>query len=140
MLKRVTVETEIEASPDRVWQVLTEYLPQHPSPFGIVRLDGELKAGGRIALWSDVAPERAFKLKVARFEPPKCMVWRGGMPLGLFVGTRTFSLRASRVGTQFQLEEVFSGPLSGLITRSMPDLQPSFNTFANTLKEEAEKQ
>ena len=67
------------------------------------------------------------------------MIWRGGMPLGLFVGTRTYSLTPElddqvRIG----MREVYTGPLAGLITKSIPDLSPSFTRFANGLKQRVE--
>ena len=65
-------------------------------------------------------------------------VW-DGMPLGLFRGVRTFSLRA--VGaerTEFSMHERYSGPLSGLIARAVPDLSESFAQFADGLKRAAE--
>jgi hypothetical protein len=61
------------------------------------------------------------------------------MPLGLFRGVRTFTLTPVPGGaTAFAMREVFSGPLLGLIKRSMPDLQPSFDEFARSLKLRAE--
>ena len=33
-------------------------------------------------------PAAAFSLRVTEFVPPRRMVWTGGMPLGLFTGTR----------------------------------------------------
>jgi hypothetical protein len=66
------------------------------------------------------------------------MVWTGGMPLGLFRGVRTYTLAPHDGGTRFSMQEVFSGPLLGVIGRSIPDLQPSFERFADGLKAEAE--
>jgi hypothetical protein len=61
------------------------------------------------------------------------------MPLGLFKGMRTFSLSPQSGGTtKFTMREEFSGPLLPLIWRSMPDLGPSFDQFANGLKQRAE--
>ena len=38
------------------------------------------------------------------------MVWSGGMPLGLFTGTRTFTLTAKGDGTtDFHMQEVYAG-------------------------------
>ena len=67
------------------------------------------------------------------------MVWTGGMPLGLFKGVRTFSLTPKGGGVEFTMTEVFSGLMAPLITRSIPDLQPSFEEFAAALKRQAEK-
>jgi hypothetical protein len=52
---------------------------------------------------------------------------------------RTFTLTPAAGGaTSFAMREVFSGPLLGLIKRGMPDLQPSFDEFARSLKLRAE--
>jgi hypothetical protein len=67
------------------------------------------------------------------------MVWKGGMPLGLFKGVRTFTLSPQPDGmTRFTMREEFTGPLLPLIWRSMPDLGPSFAQFAAGLKARAE--
>lgn len=136
----VSFETQIDIAATRedVWRVLTEDIPRSPAPFGILRLQGRIAPGARIKIWSEVAPERAFALTVTVLEAPDKMVWRGGMPMGLFTGTRTFSLTQHGSGTRFQMQEVFTGLLSGLITRSMPDLTPSFTIFAHALKSKAE--
>lgn len=91
-------------------------------------------------LWSEVAPGRAFALTVTEFDAPGRMVWCSGMPLGLFTGTRSFDLSPMTGGTQFAMREVFSGPLSPLIAKSIPDLTPSFENFSQTLKEKVESQ
>jgi len=68
------------------------------------------------------------------------MVWLGGMPLRfLFKGERTFTLTPVDGGVEFTMEEVFDGLLAGLITKSIPDLQPAFDEFAACLKREAER-
>jgi hypothetical protein len=65
--------------------------------------------------------------------------WGGGMPLGLFKGQRTFALRPSgNGGVEFSMREEFTGLLSPLIGRSIPDLQPAFDEFASDLKRAAE--
>lgn len=66
------------------------------------------------------------------------MEWHGGLPLGLFLGNRQFILTATATGTHFVMQETYTGPLKGLITRFIPDLQPSFEKFANALKAAAE--
>jgi len=47
-------------------------------------------------------------------------------------------LSATGDKTTFDMEEVFGGLMSGLITRTIPDLTPSFEKFARALKERAE--
>ena len=67
------------------------------------------------------------------------MVWTGGMPLGLFKGERTYTLVPDRDGVIFSMTEVYSGPMAGMITKSIPDLQPAFDEFGACLKQAAEK-
>lgn len=135
-----TYETQIEifAPTDHVWRELTQEMPKSPVPYGILRLEGKIARGAKIKLWSEVSPKRAFALIVDTFDAPNKMVWRGGMPFGLFTGVRTFTLTSHASGCSFQMQEVFSGPMSGMITKSMPDLTSSFNKFAQTLKSKAE--
>ena len=63
-----------------------------------------------------------------------------GCRFGLFKCERTYRLRDRDGGTEFSMTEVFSGPLSGLISKSIPDLTDSFNQFADGLKTAAERQ
>jgi len=139
-MKAYEIETSIAAPPEVVWSVLTNDLPKSPEAFGILRFEGDVEMNAKIKLWSEVAPDRAFALKVTTFEGPKKMVWRGGMPLGMFTGTRTFTLSPQNGGTKFKMQEVFTGLLSSMITKSMPDLTPSFTKFSQALKTKAEAQ
>lgn len=137
-----TFETEIEiAAPiDRVWHVLTKDMPVDPIPFGILRFEGTINQSAKIKLWSEISPKRAFALNVDIFDAPKKMLWRGGMPFGLFTGKRTFTLSPETGGCRFHMKEVFTGPMSGMVCKSMPDLTPSFAKFAQALKAQAETQ
>ena len=62
-----------------------------------------------------------------------------GQPLGLFKGVRTFTLtpQGGRE-TRFNMREEYTGPLVGMMWKSMPDLSPSFQQFASGLKRQAE--
>ncbi|WP_299727134.1 SRPBCC domain-containing protein [uncultured Tateyamaria sp.] len=138
-MKTFETEIQIDAAPARVWHMLTDDMPRAPEAYGILRLDGTLAKGAKLKLWSEVSPKRAFALKVTGFDAPHSMVWTGGMPFGLFVGTRTFTITGAGSGSTFHMIEVFSGPMAGLITKSIPDLTPSFKKFAQTLKQRAEQ-
>ncbi|MEY1554628.1 SRPBCC family protein [Yoonia sp. R2331] len=132
----------ITAPVDRVWAILTNRSLLANGDFGITRLDGPaatIATGQRIALYSEVAGNRAFKLRVVQADGRR-MIWRGGMPLGLFTGTRQFDLTPEADGTRFDMAETFTGPMSGLILKSMPDLTPSFETFAAALARHATKE
>jgi len=78
-------------------------------------------------------------VKVTDFDPPARLRFSGGMPLGLFRGVRTFEVSPDgNGGTAFHVREEYTGPLLGLIWRSMPDLGPSFDQFARGLKSRVE--
>ncbi len=57
---------------------------------------------------------------------------------GMFGGTRTFELGGADGAVTFRTREDFHGWLAWLIVRTMPDLQPSFDEFAASLKRAAE--
>lgn len=109
-------------------------------PIGITRLEGTVALGEQLTLWTEATGDRPFKLTVTTLEAGKQMVWEGGMPLGLFKGVRRFSLSPSGEGTTFEMSETFSGLMAGLITKSIPDLNPAFEKFANGLGELARKE
>ncbi|MEJ6403884.1 SRPBCC domain-containing protein [Yoonia sp. 2307UL14-13] len=132
------VARDIGASPEKVWAILTDPAKLN-SDFGIVKMTGNIRLGSKIKLWSEVDPKRAFGLRVKTFAKDAKMVWEGGMPFGLFTGTRTFTLTPIANGTKFDMREDFTGPLAGLITKSIPDLQPSFDKFGDALKRKAEQ-
>jgi hypothetical protein len=129
----------IEADPATIWGVLTDVSKWPDWDSGIERVEGTAAPGKTLKVFPKVNPGRAFSLKVTEFTPARSMRWTGGMPLGLFKGMRTFSLSPQSGGTtKFTMREEFSGPLLPLIWRSMPDLGPSFDQFANGLKQRAE--
>lgn len=134
-----SVTRDIDAPADRVWALLTDasgYTTWNPT---IVSLDGSIAEGNTIALVSTVNPKRTFKLNVSDVNPPKSMVWSDGMPLSLFKGVRTFTLEEDDGGgTTFTMEEVYSGLLEPLISKSIPDMTQSFEDFADGLKQAAE--
>jgi hypothetical protein len=103
----------------------------------VTRVEGRIADGERITVHSEVAAGRAFPVRVA-IRPPDEMTWTGGMPLGLFRGVRTFRVSQDGEITRLTMREEYSGPLEGLMWRSIPDLQPSFARFVNGLKARAE--
>jgi hypothetical protein len=128
---------DIRAPADRVWAILIDGAAYPSWDSGVTRVDGRIADGERITVHSEVAPGRAFPVRVA-VRPPQEMTWTGGMPLGLFRGVRTFRVTPSGDGTRLTMREEYGGLLEGMMWRSMPDLQPSFDRFVNGLKARAE--
>jgi len=138
-LTTYSVTRIIAAGPQVIWDLLTNasaYPEWNPA---VLEIEGEIREGQTIKLTSIVNPDRQFKLKVSDVEPPRHMVWSDGMPLGLFRGARRFDVVPRGDGTsEFTMEEVYSGLMAPVITRSIPDMTDSFDKFADGLKEAAE--
>jgi len=128
----------IRANPDAIWVILTDGAGYSLWDSGVVRVEGRIAPGEKIMVVSEANPSRAFRVKVTEFVPGRKMVWSGGMPLALFTGVRTFTLDSAGGETSFKMREEYRGPLLPMIWRSMPDLQPSFDKFADGLKRRAE--
>jgi hypothetical protein len=129
----------IDAAPEAVWKILLDGQSYTSWDSGVVALEGEIALGERLKVTSEANPGRAFPVRVTEVVPARSMRWSGGMPLGLFRGERTFTLIQGESGeTDFKLREEYTGPLLGVIWRSMPDLGPSFEKFAQGLKQRAE--
>jgi hypothetical protein len=139
-LKYYEAAVVVRSSPERIWKLLTDgpgFTNWNPT---VDRVEGTIAPGQTIKVYVKVNPGRAFPVKVTQFEPGRRMVWSGGMPLGLFKGERTYVLTPAGDGlVRFQMREEYSGPMLSMIWRTIPDLGPSFQEFAQSLKVAAEK-
>jgi hypothetical protein len=125
----------IAADAEAVWAVLSDGPGWATWDSGVEGVEGRIAAGETVKIRSQAAPGRTFPVKVTAFDPPALLRFSGGMPLGLFRGVRTYELApAAGGGTAFRVREEYTGPLLGLIWRSMPDLGPSFERFARGIK------
>jgi len=130
----------INADPPTVWRILTDPARLVAIGSGVTRLDGRIAPGERLKLQSEASPGRIFPLIVTAFDPPHFMEWVGGMPFGLFKGRRTFRLSSTNGATNLGVLEEYTGLMLQLIWKSMPDLQPSFEQFADAVKRAAEEE
>ena len=134
-----STSTTIDAPAEKVWEVLIDTAKWPEWDPSCERIEGEVALGAKIKAFTKLSPGRAFPVKVTTLVPNETMVWSGGMPLGLFKGERTYSLRAVDGGrTEFRMREVFSGPMLKLIGKSIPDMSEAFDGFAAGLKDRAE--
>jgi hypothetical protein len=139
-LKYFSASSNIRASKETIWKILTD-APNYPTwDPGVSRIEGTIAAGAKLVAYNKINPNRAFPAKVTEFIPGQKMVWVGGMPLGLFKGVRSFTLvPKSDSSIDFALREEYSGPLLPMIGGSIPDLTQSFQDFVAGLKARAEK-
>lgn len=139
-MKSFATTAVIRAPAAHIWSILTDATGYPSWNSTVERVAGTIALGNKVTVSTKAAPGRAFPLRVTALEPNRRMVWAGGMPFGLFTGTRTYVLSPLPTGdVEFSMREEFSGLLAPLITRSIPDLQPSFDRFAADLKVYAEK-
>ena len=130
--------TRIRSTPERVWKTLMDTRRWPELDSSIERVDGMPALGATMTIHARIG--RAFPLKVVDFVPNQRMVLSGGMPFGLFRGQRSYTLTAEADGAvTFAMREAFTGLLAPLITRSIPDLQPSFDEFAGNLRKRSEQ-
>jgi uncharacterized protein YndB with AHSA1/START domain len=140
-MKSFSTRIEIQAPAEKVWQALTDLPKWTQWNTTVERTLGNVALGAKVTVFVKQNPGRAFPLKVTALDAPRRMVWTGGMPLGLFRGTRVYELTAlSSTVTVFSMREDYTGPLANMIGKSIPDLQPAFEECAQCLKREAERQ
>lgn len=135
---KYTASILINQSPEKIWNIITDgaKFPQWDAYCD--RIEGQIALGQKIKAYSKLSPGRAFPVKVVEFVPATKMVWRGGMPFGLFKGVRSFTLVPKSGQIEFTLTEEFSGPLLGLIGKTIPDMSQAFSEFVSGLKKRAE--
>ncbi len=138
MPTRYEATRSIDAPVDRVWALITDASAYSQWNDAVVSLDGTIEPGGKLRLVSTLDPKRTFKLKVTQLDAPTMMVWSGGMPLGLFTGTRTYTVASEGTGSRFTMVEEFTGPMAPMITKAIPDMTESFETFAASVKQASE--
>lgn len=141
-----TLETEIiiEATAEKVWQVLTDF-ENHPkwNPF-IRSISGGKKEGEKLNV-SLKPPEGkgiTFHPRVKKFNPGKEFSWKGklGLP-GIFDGEHYFVLdEISAKRTRFIHGEKFSGVLVPFMGNILEKTKDGFILMNKTLKKECERQ
>jgi uncharacterized protein YndB with AHSA1/START domain len=134
---RLRASSSIDATPEQVWSVLTNTAAWPDWDSGFTNVDGRLALGEKLSITVKANSGRVFPVKVVTLNGPERIVFRGGMPLGLFTGQRTYTLLPEGTGTRFTMREEYTG-LAAMIFKSIPDLGPPFRQFAEGLKHQAE--
>ena len=144
MTAEIKTEIAINASPAKVWEVLTDF-GNYPSwnPF-IKSVTGPVKVGNKIT--ARIEPPEAsgmtFKPTILAFEPNKELRWLGKLLFtGLFNGEHKFELFDTGNGTsRFVQSEKFNGILVPLFKKQLNDnTKRGFEAMNRKLKEMAEQ-
>jgi hypothetical protein len=144
MAKEINTEIIINATPEKVWKLLTDF-DNYPSwnPF-IVSIKGKPEPGQKLEATFQSAPgsQMSFRPKVLVAEPQKRLQWIGRLLFpGLFDGKHSFELIANSNGTTtFRQYEVFTGILVPLFSKSLDtNTANGFNAMNRKLRELAER-
>ena len=143
MKTQIHTEIEIDATPGRVWAVLTDPAG-YPSwnPF-ITELTGSLHEGERVS--ARIVPPggkaMTFKPIVLAVRPEAELRWLGKLLVkGLFDGEHRFEIAALPDGsTRFVQAEDFSGILVRPLMSTMARTKAGFDLMNQALKAEVEK-
>jgi uncharacterized protein YndB with AHSA1/START domain len=136
----ITTST-IRAAPGEVWRILTDGLGYAEWNPEIVAIEGSLASQARFKARVKVGGGaiRTVRMRVTAFEPPTRMEWTGGLPLGLFVGRRTFVIVPHGETVEFRMHLSMTGPLAPMIIKSVGNRQAEIDTFAAALRARAER-
>ena len=143
-MKELHSEIEIQASAERVWQLLTDFVnfPQW-NPF-IRRATGNVTMGQRLEV--NIQPSGAngmtFRPTVLKAEPNRELRWIGQLLIpGLFDGEHIFTIEPLGINrVRFVQREIFTGLLVPLFAKGLDtDTQRGFEEMNQALKVQAEQ-
>ncbi len=129
-----TVSIDINASPEVIWDILTNASEFTRWNSTVTMLEGEIKTGKKIKLKSVLDDKRIFKIKIKEMIPHHRMTWGDGK------GLRVFELTALEKGkAKFTMTETIGGFTFPMWSKYLPPFEDNFNQYALDLKNEAEK-
>ena len=144
MAKEIKTEILINATPEKIWSILTDF-DKYPNwnPF-IKSITGNVAIGNKIT--ARIEPPDAngmtFKPTILAFEKNKEFRWIGHLLFpGLFDGEHKFELIDNGNGTTtFKQSEIFGGILVPLFKKTLDENTTNgFNLMNKKLKELAEE-
>ena len=139
-MTEISAATEIAASPQQVWAVLTD-LASYPEWNPLFReASGQLTAGARVTLKS-VHPASGrlmtVKVKVLAAEPATELRWASSLP-GIITGEHSFTLTAAGNGTRLVQTETYRGLLARMSAKTLSATQAAFQALNQAIKQRAE--
>ena len=144
-MKVLKTEIDINASKERVWDILVNF-ENYPkwNPF-IKSIRGDLKVRKRLEVVIQLPGSREFRLtpKVTSYKPSQRFSWLGSVFIyGLFDGHHIFELEENGdSGSKLIHKEEFSGILVPLIWKKLePKTREGFELMNRSIKELAENE
>jgi len=139
-VKEVRTEIEINADPEKVWQILADFDKYDQwNPF-IKRIVGQAKEGGKIEIYIETPGGRKRKYwpMVTKVEQGRELRWLGKSLL--LNGEHIFAIEQLQPGrVRLVHREVFDGPLTLIFSKSLDtDVKQGFEEMNRALKDRAE--
>lgn len=143
-MRRVQAEITIDARPEQVWSVLTDFAAYPEwNPF-MPRISGPLQVGGKLTVRLQPPGGRGmtFRPTVQAVEPGRRFSWLGRLLVpGVFDGIHEFVLTPVGGGRTLMLQrETFSGILVTLFGRTLEQSSTGFDDLNAALKARVELQ
>ncbi len=140
-MKTIETQIEINASQQKVWDVLMDF-DSHKSwnPF-IQSIEGDVREGGKIKVTIKPPSGKAmvFEPTVLKLEAPREFRWKGKLLFkGIFDGEHYFKIESLGGKTVFTHGENFSGILVPLLKGALADTKEGFGLMNQALKERCE--
>jgi hypothetical protein len=143
LMKELRADIDIDATPERVWEILTDF-PAYPewNPF-ITSIAGTPAPGStlEVRIAPPGATARTFKPRVLVAEPERELRWLGRLlTAGIFDGEHSLRIEPvdeSRV--HFVQSERFSGVLVPLFGSTLDKTARGFTAMNEALKRRAER-
>lgn len=140
-MKELVTEIEIDARPEEVWRVLTDFATYPTWSSFISSIEGDPQEGSRlrVVLTPPGKKSNTFTPVVLAARTGREFRWRGRVPL-LFYGEHYFRLMPSGGGrTKFTHGEKFTGPLVPFMARSLDiAVRAGFEAFNREIKQRTE--
>lgn len=143
-MQELTTNIDINATPDKVWRVLTDINQWKDWNPIVNQATGKASAQGKLDIvmrGKDGKNGPRYSPVVTDFEEPSCFRWRAKMITGfLFTNDKVFELEETSTGTRVTHKEVFSGLLAPLFCGNIEKgVTPMLNSMNEALKKVAEK-
>ena len=140
-MKTVSAVIDINAAPERVWQVLTD-LEGHADwdPF-ITHAAGDISVGERISVTIEPPGRKpmTFRPTITRVERNRELAWLGHLVTpGIFDGAHRFTLEPQGAATRVCQSEAFSGLLVWISRGLLANTERGFTALNEALKERVE--
>lgn len=141
-MKSIRTDIHIEAPPERVWQILTDFA-RYPAWNPLIpRAEGDVREGSRLTVRIELpdGPGMTIRPTLVRVEPNRALAWKGGLLVPkLFDGEHLFELHPADGGTRFVQRENFGGLLVPLVWGSLEaPTRQGFIAMNEALKQKAE--